>query len=261
MNGDSIMTKQSDTITPVTADVLVSEVADVLECLREYGKAAEAHATAKVALFDLATAEDNQHAAFLTALHTAMENGHKERYLANVCAAQEITQIAYTTLDAKGETVVRYHSTNKSFFERQGATAYLFVAAREADPNVTPAACVEAITGLANKGMPTAKQVRDLAEDTKPAKVLDKVTALFADARKAQATGGDDTPASGKRTVRPDRERFTELFQKFGLKGDGSLDRKAMIEIATDGIEDIFKRFDQKQADKAMKKAEPTTTA
>ena len=249
-------TPMAETIT--TVQVTVHDVVDVA---RDWSQSSLALAEHDATRHEKFVRADQHHAGFLTALHGAMISGIRERELARACEEAGVTQISYTTTNAKGDVVIKYHNINKSFFERQGALAFMFVAVREADPKVSPTALAETLSGLGNSGMPTPAQVRSVADETKPAKVLDKVTALFDKAKAAKSTGGDDKPASGTRTRRPDTERFTDLLATFGLLGDGSLDRKTAMKIAEDGVEGIFKRFEEKQAKKAMKKAEPTTTA
>lgn len=237
-------------------------VHDVVDVARDWSKSAEALAQHDLARHEKFLRADQHHAGFLTALHGAMLNGIHERELARACEEAGVTQIAYTTTDAKGNVVKKYHNVHKSFFERQGALAFMFVAVREADPTVSPTALAETLSGLGNKGYPTPAQVRTVADETKPSKVIDKVTALFDEARKNLANGGDTSEAKGTRKIGSDADRFRKFFfETFGIRGDGSLTPEVATKIATDGIEDIFKRFAEKQAKKSMKQAEPTTTA
>ena len=241
-------------------------VHDVVDVARDWSQSAEALAQHDVARHEKFLRADQHHAGFLTALHGAMVNGIRERELARACEEAGVTQIAYTTTDAKGNVVMKHHKctgdAGRSFFERQSALAFMFVAVREADPTVSPTALAETLKGLGNTGMPTPKQVRTVADETKPSKVIDKVTAMFNEARKNLENGGDTSEAKGTRKIGSDADRFRKFFfETFGIRGDGSLTPEVATKIATDGIEDIFKRFAEKQAKKSMKQAEPTTTA
>ena len=241
-------------------------VHDVVDVARDWSQSAEALAKHDLARHEKFLRADQHHAGFLTALHGAMVSGHRERELARACEEAGVTQIAYTTTDAKGNVVIKHHNVTgnagKSFFERQSALAFMFVAVREVDPTVSPTALAETLTNLGNKGYPTPKQVRTVADETKPSKVIDKVTAMFNEARKNLENGGDTSEAKGTRKIGTDADRFRKFFfETFGIRGDGTLTPELATKIATDGIEDIFKRFAEKQAKKSMKQAEPTTTA
>lgn len=241
-------------------------VHDVVDVARDWSKSAEALARHDLARHEKFLMADQHHAGFLTALHGAMISGIHERELARACEEAGVTQIAYTTTDANGKVLLKHHNVTgnagKSFFERQSALAFMFVAVREADPTVSPTALAETLKNLGNKGFPTPKQVRTVADETKPSKVINKVTAMFDEARKNLANGGDTSEAKGTRKIGSDADRFRKFFfETYGIRGDGSLTPEVATKIATDGIEDIFQRFAEKQAKKSMKQAEPTTTA
>ena len=65
--------------TPVT-ETITTEVADLVAAIERYSESAKAFSEAEVAAYELGVTADVDHAVFLTALHTAMENGHKAHW-------------------------------------------------------------------------------------------------------------------------------------------------------------------------------------